>query len=342
MARVPYTFTPMRKLITPDRAMQLNDSNHMEKLRSAITSGLQLNQGSKACEMLHLGCMSLGAIMAGVQAEELGLSTKIVSLESGSGNLPTVAFTIAKIANKLPRSGSKFEVLLGHAENFTIADGDDPPTFVCAEPYYEILEGWHIQEALNLFYTIRVLRRKGVIGPSCSVSPISGTIWACAIELDDIGQAYNIEKGEDAAVIRGFSHKTAMGHAARYDKFTANFPLWQYKHRLLSEPVEIATIPYESGDEIQGNGVERTIKCARGGTVHGIVYWVDYHVRAEDGKHVQMSTFTRSHKQSVRLLQTPVVVKEQSALICTAKFGSLGGCEDHNIELRVESERSHR
>ena len=336
----PNNITPMNKYITPDRAMQLNDSNHMEKLRSAVTSGFQLKQGSKTCEMLHLGDMSLGAIMGGVQAEELGISTKITSLESSSGNLPTVAATIAQIANKFPRPGSKFEVLLGHAENFAIADGDDPPSFVCAEPYYEILEGWHIQEALNLFYKIRVLRRKGVIGPSCSVSPISATIWGCAVELDGIGQAYNIEKGKDAAMIRGFCHTMAMDHTARYDKVTANFSLWQYKHRLLSEPVEIATIPYESGDTIQGNGEERTIKCTRRGTCTGLVYWVDYAVRAGDGKHVKISTFTRSHKQSVRLLQTPVVVKEQTALTCTAKFGGLGGCEDHNIEIRVESERS--
>ena len=91
----------------------------------------------------------------------------VTSLESSTGNLPTVAATVVQVGNGLPWAGAKFPVVHGLVEHIS-ADNviGGAAEIVVAEPYYEILEGWHIQEALNYFYTVRSLVKRGG-GLSC-------------------------------------------------------------------------------------------------------------------------------------------------------------------------------
>ena len=72
-----------------------------------------------------------------------GARRNVTSLESSTGNLPTVAAAVAQVGNGLPRAGAKFQVIHGLAEHVSADNAiGGAAEIVVAEPYYEILEGW--------------------------------------------------------------------------------------------------------------------------------------------------------------------------------------------------------
>ena len=116
----------------------------------------------------------------------------VTSLESSTGNSPTATATVAQAGNGLPRAGAEFQVihgLAGHVSADNVIGG--AAEIVVAEPYNEILEGWHIQEALNYFYTVRSLVKRGVVSPAAALSvPAYANVMACVVEFDDFFTAY--------------------------------------------------------------------------------------------------------------------------------------------------------
>ena len=340
--KVEQTDDSMNEYISPDRAMQLNDTKRMDAFRDTIISAISAKRESKVTTMLHLGDFSLGAIIAGINANRTENCLQISSIESSSGSLPITAATVAQIGNGLPREGHVFQILQAHTENLTLPvidpGGKGSLDIVCAEPYYEMLEGWHVQEALNLFYTIRMLRQKGLMQPHTSVLPLEARIMGCAIQVRDLGNAYTQHVHSLSCSEGALKHETAMEHAARYHTFSANFPLWQYRHQLMSEPFEIARISYT--DKILGSGEWKSRPLTQDGICHGIAYWADFVVRSEDGSEKIISTFNRSHKQLVRFLRPGIIVSEEDIqkgirLACKMTFGGLEVCEDHDLELRM-------
>ena len=334
----------LTQYISPDRAMQLNDTQRMGLFRDAIVCAISSERESKVTTMLHLGDFSLGAIIAGANADRTNNCLQISSLESSSGNIPITAATVAQIGNELPRNGSLFQILQAHAENLTLPvidpEGKGSLGIVCAEPYYEMLEGWHVQEALNLFYTIRMLRRKGIVQPDTSVLPMEARIMGCAIQVRDLGSAYTQSVHSLSCSEGALKHKTAMESAARYHTFSANFPLWQYRHQLISEPFEIARISYQGADTIQGNGEWKSGLLTQDGICHGIVYWVDYVIQTGGRSEKIISTFSRSHKQLVRFLRPWKIISDEDTqagvrIACKMTFGGLKSCEDHGVELYI-------
>ncbi len=112
-------------------------------------------------------------------------ATKVTSLESCSGNLPTLAATIAQIGNGLPRAGAEFQIIQALAEHIRaehVAGG--AAEIVVAEPYYHMLQGWHLQEALNYFYLVRFLKLQGVILLFALSVPAQANVVACIVEFN--------------------------------------------------------------------------------------------------------------------------------------------------------------
>ncbi len=113
------------------------------------------------------------------------------SLESSTGNSPTVAAAVVQTGKGLPLAGAEFQVihgLAGHVSADNVIGG--AAEIVVAEPYNEILEGWHIQEALNYFYTVRSLVKGGVVSPAAISVPAYANIMACVVEFGDFFSAY--------------------------------------------------------------------------------------------------------------------------------------------------------
>ena len=83
-----------------------------------------------------------------------GARRNVTSLESSTGNLPTVAATVAQAGNGLPRAGAEFQVIRGLAGH-VLADNaiGGAAEIVVAEPYYEILEGWRTSRRRSITFT---------------------------------------------------------------------------------------------------------------------------------------------------------------------------------------------
>ena len=81
-----------------------------------------------------------------------GARRNVTSLESSTGNLPTVAATVAQVGNGLPWAGAKFPVVHGLMEHISA----DNVIGGAAEivPYYEILEGWRTSRRCSITFTL--------------------------------------------------------------------------------------------------------------------------------------------------------------------------------------------
>lgn len=161
-----------------------------------------------------------------------------------------------------------------------------------------------------------------------------------ATQVRDLGHAYTQNVHSLGCSEGALKHETAMENAARYHTFSANFPLWQYRHQLMSEPFEIARISYQGTDKIKGNGEWKSEPLTQDGICHGIVYWIDYAIPTEGGREKAISTFSRSHKQLVRFLRPGAIISDEDIqagirLACKMTFGGLEVCEDHDVEIKL-------
>jgi predicted RNA methylase len=164
----------LNKYISPARSLQLNDAMRTSVLRDAVL--FALNTKGNDAPLLDLSDIGLCAIMAAVAG-----GTCITSLES---NTATLAATISQLGNNLPKDGDTFQVIQAQSENVTtgyIAGGR--AEIVMAEPYYQILEGWHIQEALNYFYLVRSFKSRGLISEAALSLPYLACVMACVVEF---------------------------------------------------------------------------------------------------------------------------------------------------------------
>ena len=62
----------------------------------------------------------------------------------------------------------------------------------------------HIQEALNYFYTVRSLVKRGVVSPAALSVPAYANVMACVVEFDDFFSAYGKVGVDDR--VSGFRH----------------------------------------------------------------------------------------------------------------------------------------
>ena len=209
-----------------------------------------------------------------------------------------------------------------------------------AEPYYAMLEGWHLQEALNYFYLVRALKKRGVISPSALSVPAYAKIMSCVVEFDDFFSAYG--KVDDVA---GFCHASVNSYGDRYHTYDVSLPLWQYRYKRLSEVVCVANISYEGAaptiESLGGSLSGVSFELISGGFAQAAVFWVDYACRVGDGERFDIiSTAKPSHRQIVRKLDKPIVITEADLIAgavfhCRASFGDdPSGIEGHSFTFK--------
>jgi protein arginine N-methyltransferase 7 len=355
------TITEEIPVVTPHRCWQLNDVGRSLLLRDWVQAALDMIGKDRAI-VLDISDFSLCGMMASL----LG-ARKVTSVESSLGNLPLASASVAQLANGLvPPSQhnlveeydrtNTFQVIQCHAESLTVGhlhnsedivvvDGATSAllaNLVVGEPYYEMLEGWCIEEALNFYYTLRMLRRQNVVSTSATCVPARASIMACGIECPDIASAYQPCEG----YLAGFDH-TPVREYCHFAKHNLSLPLWEYNVTPMTEPIEVALLDYEQNrivlptssfngnrrrqdeSEISAKGEDREedgselenvtpsipveIPYVRAGTCHAVMLWVEYGSSSgvdgggSSGLQI-LSTNTRSYKQAVRMLLEPIPV----------------------------------
>jgi type III protein arginine methyltransferase len=330
-------------VISPERVLQLNDACRIQRFREAIGSALEMK--GRDAPVLDVSDFSLCAILSALNNPG-GLS--ITSIESSTGQLPIASAQMAQLGNGLPKAPEpgdcpRFQIVQARVENVTREVlGGAAAAIVAAEPYYEVLEGWHLQEALNYFYIVRSLKKKGAIADDSWSIPSFAVVRACAIECSNLAKSYS-KCGDINQNVCGFDHSIVNQYGARYHRHSVALPMWQYAYNSLTEPFELARIQYDGDMTIEGNNEWKAIAFSTSGCCHGVMIWVDYGLRGKGDVSI-MSTNDRAHRQLVQLLEVPseVVAGGPAGFHCKISLGGLLNHEDHNIEMKIESYGTYR
>eukprot|EP00574_Skeletonema_japonicum_P000375 CAMPEP_0201742234 /NCGR_PEP_ID=MMETSP0593-20130828/47217_1 /ASSEMBLY_ACC=CAM_ASM_000672 /TAXON_ID=267983 /ORGANISM="Skeletonema japonicum, Strain CCMP2506" /LENGTH=287 /DNA_ID=CAMNT_0048236581 /DNA_START=364 /DNA_END=1227 /DNA_ORIENTATION=- len=273
-------------------------------------------------------------------------ATRVTSLESSSGGMPTLAATISQVGNNFG-----IQIIQAQAEHVTksyilgeIAD------IVAAEPYYEMLEGWSLQEALNYFHLVRSMKQRGLISPTSISVPSVAILMAVVVEFEDFSNAYGQVGDSEEKVIGCFDHTPVNFFGNRYHTYDVSLPVSEYKYKALSDPFCVAKLLYDEVKIEAADERARSGKIIRPGNCQGVIFYVDYLCRAskekathqKDGVHyATITTSSASHRQVVRKLQSCTVVTEtdvQKGVMCFCKASfddEVDGIEDHSFAFKI-------
>ncbi len=329
--------------ISHDRALQLNDRHRMNVLHSSIESAIY--HKGKQSVILDISDFCLCALIAAKVCD----AEKVTSLESSTGGVPYLSALVAQEGNQLPHDGCIFQVINAYAEHLTAEHLGGEVDIVMAEPYYEILESWHLQEALNYYYLLRSLKEKGVVKSDAVSLPTRATVMACAVELDDsVAKAH---AGMQSSLLCGINHEQVTQNASMPSSYDIKFPAFQYKWKRLSRNFPITKIQFDgpvTKMKISGDGEWSAPIELESGNCHGIFVWVeyDYEIKglssdaSSDTRPTRtiVSTGNRHHQQAFRFLESVISVGEGYGMSVKPSL-NIEGLEDHDFQINVSKEK---
>lgn len=297
-------------VVSPQRALQLNDTQKLITMRDALSkvlasgglcskSSLVSESSETARLILDVSDFSLLSLMS----SKFG-AKDVVSVENSDNGLPLTAAKLVQLGNNIQEH---LEILQCRNESLQHAIGSKSSTrvdLVLGEPYYEILEGWHLLEALNFYWTIQYFRTQDLIGENTTIFPSRCTIWACVIESDQLKTAYSA-CGDETSKICGLDHSSVNQHGDRFHEYDLNLPMWQYDHRRLCEPQALGVLDYSSIHCDKKDATDCRVEFSdlrRDGRCDALLIWVEYSVENKGSSLGGWSTNNRYHKQLVRRL----------------------------------------
>lgn len=317
----------IQRNISPERALQLNDTRRWNTLRAGIQYALSKKGLEANC--LDVSDFSLCSLFAAKECQ----AKNVTSLESSTNNIPMLSALVTQVGNRLPSEGCNFQVVNAHPENLTRNNLFGMTVdIVFAEPYFEILEGWHLQEALNYYYTLRKLKENEIISDGVVSVPSYASIKACAIEFsEEVVQAHC---GLYSPDIEGFSHECMREYGALYSKYDMRFQLAQYRWKRLSEDIELGILDFKHCQETFATAKKVKLKL---GICHAIAIWVDYGVEISDQVYNFISTGNKFHQQAIRFLGEPIRINKTADkfIEISMTLGSVRKMEDHDFRIRV-------
>lgn len=315
-------------LITAARAWQLNDVSRLSAFKAAVTALLQ-EKGINA-PVLDLSDFSLCSMVAAL----LG-ATNVSSLEASSTTLPEAAARVAQFSNGLPLNDAVFQIIRCHPEQLMVEMiGGRQAEIVAAEPYYEVLEGWELQQVFNYLFTLKALKGRNVVSKDALSVPQCAKIMGQVLKCDDIVSSYR--RCNDN--LRGFNH-SVPNRLYSFNSHEFTLPSWQYNLETLSSPFELAQVDFDSCT-IQQESSQTAIHLDGTGKCHGMIVWVQYVLPGNAGT---LSTYDRPHNQLIRLLDdTSTVYQKGDIFHCKFLVGRIEGrsLEDYSIEISVEPVKS--
>lgn len=327
--------------LSPLRSSILADKSRILTIHKSIASVLS-TIGTDSL-VLDISDFSLCGVLAALSGAKC-----VVSLESSScgQEIPMMSARVAQIGNGLPLDGATFEILQCHAEQLTLEVLGGPTQLVVAEPYYEMLEGWHLQECINYYFLLKSLQNRGLLATGHVSIPSHARVMGCAIQSDSI---YNAYKGcgdrhhigkQDSTAVCGFDHAIVNSMGARYHEYDLSIPIWQYQNTELTDAFEIVKLDYNQL-VIDGNGEWAKAPFSLNtsdATCHGLLLWIEYYYPSADTEQSEtISTKLFQYNQVVRLMETPIPVEGDSMLHCRMTIGknAIVNHEIHAIELTV-------
>lgn len=363
-------YIPKSPLISPKRACQLNDGYRLDALYEAISSAFShLSKSSTRTNgivVLDVSDYSLGAGLALLLS---GASPcRVISIESSLGHLPFMSaqfLALSKAVNSrihtlsngnLPDQASTTqqsepEVIQCYPEQLTMQEigVKGPVDILCAEPYFEILEGWHLQEAMNFHYIVDLLRSRGLVSASTIVIPYACRIMGCIVQSDQLHSAYSACRYKKEASIGGLDHEFANTVGDRFHRYEMSVSMWEYDFVVLSEVVELGKFTYgkcksfSSNEEIFSRGAFQS-----SGRCDALLIWVDYVYHSSD-KPMAIDKFNvplhvRSNiacRQSLKMLDhcpTQCLTVDEADLhefVCISRFGGCPGPSDHSFKVKI-------
>jgi type III protein arginine methyltransferase len=328
-------------VVTIGRTLQLGLSGRIDRLRDAIRATMPSSRRDEDDDNLLVLDVSDFPI-AGCLAAKLG-ARRIVSMESSSSDtdLPTHAAHMVQLANRLDHV---VDVVRCYPESLTVASfggGNSSVGLVVAEPYYEMLEGWHLAEGLHLYGILQTLRTNGVVTNKTRVVPGSCQVRACLIERPLLRSAYR-PCGDQQQHIHGIDHSFVNDLAWSPQFPVVSIPMWQYDYSVLSEPFDIGFLSY-SAPESSVMTMSVTPRIIQHGRCDALMVWVQYNCDSGASVDPIWSTDGFGHNQLVQMIQepfevTPTKSSSSSGVVCQSTIGPMvNGKECHHFQIGLET-----
>jgi hypothetical protein len=233
---------------------------------------------------------------------------------------------------------------------------------VWAEPYYEVLEGWHLQEALNFYYIVRLLRSKQLLSDQAMILPGSCRIMGCIIQSDQLHSAYR-SCGDDGA-IRGLDHSYVNKLGSLFHTYDLSLQMWQYEYTVLSDVIELGVLSFSDSNFLVPFETVAQGPIHTSGRCDALMARLEYSFPEVDPtlseralssstdasdvappsetKASILSTNNQSHRQIVRMLKESArrdVAPHEIGMVhftCVSRFGVDSGPDDHRFDIRIE------
>lgn len=306
---------PTSTNISPFRCFQLNDQQRLLKWQTAIRDTLAalshnvvLLDVSDFCYCACIAALSSNAVVYSIES-------------SGSDTLAISSARVAQIANELPKAKQRFEILQCHPEHLSVEIlGGQRVGIITGAEYYHVLEGWHIQEALNFKYLVRSLQRRNVLASNVIVIPWRCRLMACGIESCQLRSAY-AKCGNNEEKILGFDH-SYINQICDFSAIDISLPTWQYDFKILTENFELCSLAFaeDMDDEVVCESVE--ISFSDAGMFDALMYWTEFDLlKGTPNKTATLSTLEQASNQMIRMTSTPRPVNIGEKLVCKLSLG---------------------
>jgi hypothetical protein len=348
-------------LISTARAFLLNDAQRLNvfqrSLEYALLSQKQIREeptpeGPDAIIVLDVSDFALGGMIVSAMMATNPLVRRpctVVSLENSSGNLPSVTASVAERQNSSKAdSNVNFEVLQCYNESMSLdVIGGSPVHILFSEPYYEVLEGCHLQEALNFYYTVRLLRTNQILSDETIVLPSCCRILGCIIESGQLRSAYARCGESESESIVGLQHKYVNRVGYRFQEYDLCLPMWQYDYVVLSDPFELGVLQYAS-PHTPPFPKETTVNAPfhSAGQCDALLVWLEYSFAPlsaatfPNHETAVVSTKAQPYHQSIRILDDSAQCAidldnlDKYEVVCTSNFGG-NGLESHQFSVQI-------
>jgi hypothetical protein len=283
-------------------------------------------------------------------AAKIDYHCKAISLESSSGQLPMLAARVAQFGNKLISNhrNFQFDILQCYNESISLeVIGGSPVDILFSEPYTEILEGWHLQEALNFYYTVRLLRANGILNNETTVLPSNCRVLGCIIESSQLRSAYGpCGDGYKSESIHGLKHNYINQIGGRFQDYDLSLPMWQYDYTILTNTLELGTLsythPYAPPFILETLATATFHTCGR---CDALLVWLEYSfelpssMRSVHDSNI-LSTNSQTYNQLIRMLDDStrcsvnIDTIDEAEVICKSAFGG-NTWESHQFDVHI-------
>jgi hypothetical protein len=299
-------------LISSARAYQLNDVDRMSLLRRAIGKAVKHHGSAPEMTVLDLSDSSLCALLAAQAGAQNIYSLESSTAASTQGNN---VLEICRVMSQMAECTTEIKILPCHAEQLTLdlfrrSTSEQPETsgsvdLCVAEPNYQVMEDWPIVQALNLYYTVRSLRRRGILTEHTIMLPGTAHLVGCAIESMQLHSAYRpcgyddkdtSRTSDNSSMIHGIQHRVInrlLGQhqsgnhddgnnndhdiKSQYQPYGLSLPMWQYDYTRLTPPVELGCLSYNTpSSDVSIQTTSRVPFFNRSGVCHAMMVWVEY------------------------------------------------------------------